>query len=480
MKKPNFSSFRSRSFRAGGYSILVCALALVIAIGVNLLASRLPESLTKKDVTAQKLFTLSTQSKTLVTELSQDVTVYWVVQAGQEDAAIEQLLNQYAALGSRLTVVKRDPDVYPDFLSQYGVSQGVNNSLVVVSGERYRYLSYYDIYVYDMDSYYTTGQYQTQFAGEQVLTGAVAYVTSETLPMIYLTTGHGEGTLSTSFADAISKANLETKELSLLTVEAIPEDAGAVFINAPDRDFTQEELDVLEEYLNNGGNLFYISQPARSERPERLEAVLETYGITASDGIVLEGNGNYYALATPYYLMPDLESHAITNPLIEENYYCMLPIAQGLTVTADLPENVSATALLSTSSKAYSKLAGYRLETYEKEEGDIDGPFSLAAASTKTLDDGLESRLVWIGSSGITDDQANARVSGGNQDLFLNALNWLCDQEQSVTIHAKSLTTAYLTMPDTTASILSIVVLAVIPGAVLAVGIILAIRRKRR
>ena len=147
MKKPNFSSFRSRSFRAGGYSILVCALALVIAIGVNLLASRLPESLTKKDVTAQKLFTLSTQSKTLVTELSQDVTVYWVVQAGQEDAAIEQLLNQYAALGSRLTVVKRDPDVYPDFLSQYGVSQGVNNSLVVVSGERYRYLSYYDIYV---------------------------------------------------------------------------------------------------------------------------------------------------------------------------------------------------------------------------------------------------------------------------------------------------------------------------------------------
>ena len=64
--------------------------------------------------------------------------------------------------------------------------------------------------------------------------------------------------------------------------------------------------------------------------------------------------------------------------------------------------------------------------------------------------------------------------------MFLNALNWLCDQEQSVTIHAKSLTTAYLTMPDTTASILSIAVLAVIPGAVLAVGIILAIRRKRR
>ena len=87
---------------------------------------------------------------------------------------------------------------------------------------------------------------------------------------------------------------------------------------------------------------------------------------------------------------------------------------------------------------------------------------------------------MWIGSAGITDDQANAQVSGGNQDLFLNALGWLCDQEQSVTIHAKSLSGTYLTMSEQTASVLSLVVLAVIPGAVLAVGIVLTIRRKRR
>lgn len=480
MKKGMLSFFHSRSFRAGGYSILICALTLAIAVVLNLLASALPESLTKRDVTQQKLFTLSRQSENLLENLTRDVTVYWVVQAGQEDLTLEQLLRQYDDLGSRLTVAKRDPDVYPDFLGQYGISQGVNNSLVVESGERYRYLSYYDIYVYDMESYYTTGRYQAEFAGEQALTGAVSYVTSESLPVIYLTTGHGEGTLSSGFADGVSRANLETKTLSLLTVETIPEDAGLVFIHAPDNDFTREELDVLENYLNNGGNLLYVSQPPRKEKPRKLEEMLSTYGITARDGIVLEGNGNYYALATPYYLMPDLESHAITNPLLEENYYCLLPVAQGLTVEKDLPENISATVLLSTSSKAFSKLAGYRLETYEKEEGDIDGPFALAAASTKTLDDGLESRLVWIGSSGITDDNANAQVSGGNQDLFLNALSWLCNQEERVTIHAKSLSDPYLTMPDTTANVLCAVVLAVIPGAVLAVGLMLVIGRKRR
>ena len=140
MKKPDFSGFRSRSFRAGGYSLLVCALAVAIAIAVNLLAGALPESLTKQDVTKQKLFTLSAQSENLVSSLEEDITVYWVVQAGQEDANIEQLLSQYESRSTNLKVVVRDPDVYPDFLSQYDVSETYNNSLVVVSAQRYRHL----------------------------------------------------------------------------------------------------------------------------------------------------------------------------------------------------------------------------------------------------------------------------------------------------------------------------------------------------
>ena len=71
-----FSDFRSRSFRAGGYSILVCALTLAIVIAVNLLAAALPESLTRKDVTEAGLFTLSRQSEELVENLGEDTTVY--------------------------------------------------------------------------------------------------------------------------------------------------------------------------------------------------------------------------------------------------------------------------------------------------------------------------------------------------------------------------------------------------------------------
>ena len=96
----------------------------------------------------------------------------------------------------------------------------------------------------------------------------------------------------------------------------------------------------------------------------------------------------HYAFQQPYILLPDLQSSDITDPLIEENYYAILPIAQGLTVK-DTAGRV--TELLTTSDTAFSKKAGYNLETYEKEDGDTDGPFALAV-SIEADNDG---QIVW-------------------------------------------------------------------------------------
>ena len=471
---------RSRSFRAGGYSVLVCALALGIAMAVNYLASALPQGLTHRDVTENQLFSLSPQSESLLEGLDADVNVYWIVQSGQEDAGLEQLLASYTAHSDHLILEKRDPDVYPTFLDSYGVSQIYNNSLLVTQGSRYRYLSYDEIYVYDADSYYNTGTYTQTFAGEQKLTGAIQFVTSESLPKVYLTTGHGEQALPDSYTQAMEGANLESQQLSLLSSQAVPEDAAAVAILGADKDFAVEELTALEEYLMNGGKLLYVSAPMTGSRPEKLEALLSRYGLSAGEGVVVEGNSNYFALATPYYLMPDLESHSITQPLISGGYYVLLPIAQAVTIGSGLPDTVDVTSLLKTSSRAYAKLEGLTSSTYQKETGDLDGPFSLAAASELTLDDGLTSRLVWVGYTGILDEQADTRVSGGNQDFFLNALSWLAGQEDNISIHPKSLENEYLTMSDATANVLAVLVLAVIPGLTLAVGASIAIRRKRR
>ena len=486
MKKPKFSwkrvadSFSTRSFRAGGYSVAAAAIVLAIAVMVNVFASALPASVTKFDTTANQLFTLSEQTEKLVGGLTDEVTVYWIVRSGQEASYLESLLSRYQSLSDKIRVVKKDPDVFPTFTQQY-TDSFTENSLIVESGERYRYVDYNDIFVLDYTSYYYYGTEDWSFCGESELTSAIDYVVSENLPKVYLLTGHGESSLSDSFTSAVKQQNIETTELSLLTLESVPADADCILINAPQSDISLDEQSKLLEYLGNGGNLFLITDPPKNGVLTNLEALMADYGVTTVDGIVVESDQSHYVWGTPYFLLPDIASHAITTPLTDGGYRVLLPISQGLTVADDLRDTLSVTKLLTTSASAFAKAAGYDLTTYEKEEGDVNGPFALAVAISDTVDDGITSDIVWVSSAALVDDQTNTQVSGGNQDFFLNALGYLCQAEQSsLSIHAKSLSSDTLTMDSATVSALTVAVVGVIPAAVITLGIVIWIRRKRR
>lgn len=482
MKKPNISkealaaSFGTRSFRVGGYSVAATAIVIAIAVVVNVLVSALPLEVTQIDTTSAGLFSLSEETETVVQALEDDITVYWVVQSGYEDSGIDKLLDRYCALNDRIQVKKIDPDVYPTLVQKY-VSDGVyNNSLIVERGDRYRYIGNEAIYVYDYSNYYISGTYSVNFAGEAELTSAIDYVTRESMPKLYNLIGHGETALPTEFSSAVEKQNYLMEDLSLLTAETVPADADGLFIYAPQSDFSDKELEVLRAYLQDGGKLYLISQPTLSPLTN-LEAMMADYGVTTVDGIVVEGDQNYFAWGTAYDLLPELNYHDITSALISGGYYVRVPVAQGLAVSETLPDGVSVTELLTTTDKAFSKIAGYNLTTYEKETGDIDGPFAMSVAIT---DENTHASIVWVTSGYLADSQTNSEVAGGNLDFFLNGLNWLCQGEESgFTIHAKSMAYEYLTMDSGTAGLLTMLIVAVIPAVYLAVGIVIRARRKR-
>ncbi len=46
------------------------------------------------------------------------------------------------------------------------------------------------------------------------------------------------------------------------------------------------------------------------------------------------------------YLLPDLKSHSITEPLIDGGYYVLLSIAHGLRMSDTLPDGVTVDTLL--------------------------------------------------------------------------------------------------------------------------------------
>lgn len=459
------------ALRGGSYSLIITAVVLAILVVVNIFASALPTTLTKYDISSSKLYSITSNTKVVVNALDQDVTIYWVVQSGEEDDVIENLLEKYESLSAHIQVVKKNPDVYPTFAAQYTDETVQNNSLIVESGSRSRFISYDDIYIQEPDMY--SYSYNTSFDGEGAITSAIDYVVNEEQPQLYVLEGHGEAELPETFSDQIEKENIEVNPLSLLTVDAIPEDAGCIMIYAPASDISKEEKDMLASYVAGGGKLWVSAGPTEDGILKNLYSLLSDYGVEANEGIVVEGDREHYAFQSPYVLLPDMTSDDITDSLMEAHYFPIMPIALGLTV-----ENTSHGAvreLLTTSDAAFSKISGYDLSTYDWEDGDIEGPFAVAVSVEAT--GGGE--MVWFTSSDFLEDMYNAYSSGANGDMAMNALSGLIGESEAMAIRSKSLNYNYLTISDSAASLLKVLMIGVFPLAFLGAGVIVIWRRRR-
>lgn len=459
------------ALKGGTYSMLLTGIVLGILIVINVMFSNLPESLTQFDISSTKLYSITSNTKVVVNSLEQDVTIYWIVQSDMEDSVIENLLNKYESLSKHINVVKKNPDVYPTFAAQYTDETVTNNSLVVECGAKSRYISYEDIYLTDID--YTTYSLVYSFDGEGAITSAIDYVVSEELPSVYVLEGHGEAELSDEFREQIEKENMELVSFSLLTQDEIPDEADCIIIYAPSSDISKEEEEMLSDYVKNGGKLLVFAGPIEEGTLENLYQLLKEYDVTAEEGIVVEGNRNYYAFGAPYIMLPDIESDEITDALIEENYYAIVPLALGLTVDDD---NSMVTTLLMTSEDAYSKVDGYSLTTYEAEEDDILGPFALAVK----VEDYSGGKMVWVSSSKFLDEMYNAYSSGANLDFSMNALSALIGESEAVAIRSKSLGYNYLTINESTAVALKVTMIGILPIAIVIFGIYVIVERKKR
>ena len=411
-------------FVDGVYSLVIVCVVLAILVVTNIFASALPETLTKYDISSSKLYSITSNTKVVVNGLEDDVTIYWIVQSGEEDQVIENLLGKYESLSEHISVVKRNPDVYPTFAQQYTDETVYNNSLVVECGDRSRYISYDDIYLQETDIYSYT--YTTSF--------------------------------------------------SLLTEGQVPEEADCVLIYAPSSDISEEEKELLAQYVADGGKLMVSAGPVEDGSLENLCSLLEDYGITAHEGIVIESDQGYYSFGYPYLLLPKMESNEITDSLIDENYYVFMPVAMGLTVP-ESSDKGNVTSLLSTSDASYSKTAGYQLESYEKEKDDIDGPFSVAVS----IEDNGGGKIVWFTSSYFLEDMYNAYSSGADTDLGMNALSSLIGEREAISIRSKSLNYNYLTISESTSSALRVMMIGVFPLLYLGIGItVIAVRRRKQ
>ncbi len=464
-----------KKFRIGTYTVGTTAVVLAILVVINMAVSALPLKYTSFDMTSDDLYSISEQTEQILTSLEEPVKAYWIVQDGSEDDTVLHLLESYADLSKNFTYEKVDPVENPSFAGQYTSGEIYNNSLVVVNSDesKSRFISYYDIFSYSYDENYNE---TVEYGGESALTSAINYVSTDAQSRVYYLTGHGEDTIPTSLEASMENENLLLSALNLLSEDSVPKDCESLIIYSPARDISAKEIKKIESYLSEGGNLMLFTD-CDAENLENLEGMMAKYGIKAVDGMVVEDDNSYFMGNYPNYLMPEIESHQITDPIAEGGYYILIPVAQGLEISS--ASDVETTALLSTTSSAYSKLEGIRATNAEKESGDIEageGGFALAVAAESSADG---SKVVWFGSSTIAEESIDTAVSGANTDLILNSIGWMCEIEDSVSIRAKTVTSEYLSLTSAQTGRWTMVVVGIIPIGFIAAGIYVWVRRRK-
>jgi len=476
----------------GAYHSSVAAVSAAVVILLNFLVAELPVKYTVFDVTANQLYSLSEQTRELISSLDEDIHIYVVAGREQADAILDTTLENYADLNSHIKLSYVDPAVNPRFFSNYTQENISFNSVIVESAKRSRVIDYSTVYQTEFD-YSTYSQTTTGYDGEGQLTSAIAYVTREDMPRIYTLEGHGELSFDTEFKTAIEKENVECETINLLNYEEVPEDAEAVVIYAPTEDFSEDDTEKLLAFMEKGGNLLIISTYTGKEMPN-FGRILDFYGVEVTKGLVIEGDSGYY-YQDPFYLFPQMLYDSVTESAIDSGSYVFVPYAQGITVQEK--DGVEATVLLQTSDQSYARDSVENSSSYEKQEGDLDGPFALgvkclwgtsegSGEETQTQEPDTEaagseiSQAVIYTSEQLFTQSADEIVSGTNLKLFLGTLASLVSHPDSVSVPVKNYGISYLAMPRNTMALLAFLSVVVIPFAFLIGGFVVWFRRRRR
>ena len=461
--------FRTSGTKHGAYSVGLTVLVIAVVIVFNLVVGQIPEAYRNLDVSSTKIYDISDTTTELLDSLDNEVDMKVLAVKDDTDERITTFLSRYASLSDKINVEWIDPVLHPSALTDYDTTENT----IVISCEdtgKTTTVSFDDILVMDQYSYYYYGTTSyTEFDGEGQLTGAVNYVTNEADHTIYQTTGHGESTLSTTITDLMEKNSYTLSEVNLLMSTSIPEDCDLLLMYAPTTDLSEDEAQMLRDYLAGGGKVMILFGDTSSADLPSLAGVLSEYGIEAADGYIADPTrcyqGNYY------YIFPELSvSGDLADNISSE--MVLLTNAHGMNLTDPERDTISTTSFMASSDQAYAVT----------EETQEQGSYTLGAVATETIEsadeESTESRLTVISAGSLIDQSITDTFPQlENTQIFMNAVTANFEGVHNLSIEAKSLGTEYNTMQHT--GLLSFLVIFGIPAVILIGGFVVWFRRRR-
>lgn len=454
--------WRRRSTRYGSLMVVTVLLVLGIATALAALSKNHHWRL---DLTKNRRYSLAPQTMKILKGLDEPVKAYAFFQEGDSSrSGAEDLLNlyKYHAEGFEWEFV--DPDRFPMRAQSYKVN--AYNTIVLEKGDRFE---------------------KVPFAEEERITNALVKLTRKEKLVVYVLQGHGERGLENFQKDGYSEArkalqneNYEVKELILTREARVPEDASLVIIAGPQKALQDEEWKALEAYVGEGGRLLILVDP---ESAPGMAEFLKAYGVILGEDVIVDRASR---LLGGDYLVPPIvqyEFHTITRDFRQSPYLAYLPLARSVSVAEKPPEGSHVEVLARTGPGSWGERDLGRLKKGEAEldPDDLQGPVPVGVVATVSPKGGKrQARLVVLGDSDFVTNAYIDPSRSANQDLFLNAVNWLAEQEDLISVRAKSAPSLPVVLAPSQQTIIFLVVVVGFPVAILAVGLGALWRRRWR
>lgn len=414
-----------------GTNALVFSAALIgIFILLTIMVNAVPGI--QFDLTAEKKYTLSEHTLDVLSKVDEDIQVYaFTGGSAMTDQQVVDLLEEYARRSNRISFTEVDPAKNPSLAQELGVT--AYGTVVFQMGDETTQVQGYQIFAQgnSQQSYF--------FMGEERFTRTINdFISDEEYP-VYFLTGHNEitaGQLSNLYS-AMRSSRFVPNELNLGLEGRVPEDAKILLIIGMQQDLTNEEADMIRDYINNDGKLFVAFNYHRDlDNWENISSILSEYGISPVTGIVVDPERRF--MNNPSLTVPRYGFHTIVNKLEETNFFTVLPTPIPLQGDEEAPEGLIMRELLRTTDSAYAKVdSGQETLSWNKESGDLDGPFNMAY-SIETRE--RKPKAIVVGSATfLINDMITQQ---GNRDFVMNSLAYLNEQENSIVIRPREETFA--------------------------------------
>ena len=421
------------------------------------------------DLTESGEHTLSQETLDVLKQVKRPIKIRAFVRKGfREEDEARRLLSAYHYHAPQISYEFIDPERNPSLARKYGVTD-INTFILEAGGRRQ----------------------VVKLVEEAELTNAILRLIRGDVQKVYWLTGHGErpfrgmGPLSLSrLVEQLEKQNYQFHELDLIH-GAVAQDAALVVIAAPRKDLYEEEIRALKEYLLNGGRLLIFLEPFRDGG---LEKLAREFGIRLFQDMVVDKLSRVMGGDWLLPMVGKYGSHKITEGF---NFTCMFPVARSVEPDPEPPKGIRVVCLAYTTENAWAETNKEALDqgTAQLDAGDRPGPVCLAAISElspplkkpnpgKGLSIKGNGKLLIFGD---VDFATNKYLDlSGNKDLVTNAIEYLSEREDFITIRKRHRPIQALMLNKRQGMMVFWIPVVCIPAIILVAGIVVWLMRRAK